>query len=279
MLASMFQPLHASPDRAIGEHRHILVTGSRVVVRVEAAGSARSLADPEAGAILGREPGDLILGRLGNVHYWASRLPDDQSELSSLDGHRVGDLRSLHGVLSDEEWNIAGRATQMLEWQRDHQFCGRCGTANEAVLDTRAMRCTADGTTVFPRLSPAVIVLIERSDGRCLLGRNRGWDVPMYSTLAGFVEPGETLEDTVRREVFEEVGVRVDGIRYFGSQPWPFPNSLMLGFVAEWVEGDIVVDGEEVIDAQWFGPDDLPMIPPPMSIARKLIDDWLERQT
>jgi NAD+ diphosphatase len=279
MLASMFEPLHANPDRTVGEHRHILVTGSRVIVRVEVAGSARTLGDVEAESILGREPGDLILGRLGSVYYWASRLAEGQMESSSLDDHRLGDLRSLHGVLSDDEWNIAGRATQMLEWQRDHQFCGRCGRANEAVRNTRAMRCSADGTMAFPRLSPAVIVLIERSDGCCLLGRNRGWDIPMYSTLAGFVEPGETLEDTVRREVFEEVGVRVDNIRYFGSQPWPFPNSLMLGFVAEWVEGEITVDGDEVIDAQWFRPDDLPMIPPPMSIARQLIDDWLDRQT
>ena len=99
----------------------------------------------------------------------------------------------------------------------------------------------------------------------------------MYSTLAGFVEPGETLEDTVRREVFEEVGVHVDNVRYFGSQPWPFPNSLMLGFIAQWVGGDIEVDGDEVIDAQWFTADDLPMIPPRMSIARQLIDDWLVR--
>ena len=119
----------------------------------------------------------------------------------------------------------------------------------------------------FPRLSPAVIVLIERADGRCLLGRNGLWDIPMYSTLAGFVEPGETLEDTVHREVFEEVGVRVRNIRYFGSQPWPFPNSLMLGFVAEYDGGEISVDGEEVVDAGWFAPDELPMTPPTMSIA------------
>jgi NAD+ diphosphatase len=277
MLALMFEPLHAHPDRAIGEHRHILVTGSRVIVRVDVAGSARALAETDAAALLGREPGDLILGRINDIHYWASRLPDGHDESGSAHDHRVGDLRSLHGVLSDEEWNIAGRATQLLEWQRDHQFCGRCGGPNDALSDTRAMRCPADGTTVFPRLSPAVIVLIERPDGRCLLGRNRGWDIPMYSTLAGFVEPGETLEDTVHREVFEEVGVRVDNVRYFGSQPWPFPNSLMLGFVAEWVGGEIAVDGEEVIDAQWFRPDDLPMIPPPMSIARELIDDWLAR--
>ncbi len=239
-------------------------------------GTGRALGDEEAGALLGREPGDLVLGRLGEVHYWASRLPDDHDE-PDASPQQVGDLRSLHGLLSDEEWNIAGRATQLLEWQRDHQFCGRCGRPNEAMPDTRAMRCPHDGTMVFPRLSPAVIVLIERADGRCLLGRNRGWDIPMYSTLAGFVEPGESLEDTVHREVFEEVGVRVDNIRYFGSQPWPFPNSLMLGFVAEWTEGEIKVDGEEVIDAQWFSPNDLPMIPPRLSIARQLIDDWLDR--
>ncbi len=272
----MFEPIHSRADRAVGEHRHILVSGSRVVVRTEVRASARALSHTEAQALLGREPGDLILGRLGEVHYWASFL-EDHREADESDSHRVGDLRSLHGVLTDEEWNIAGRATQLLDWQRDHRFCGRCGRANEAVPDTRAMRCPADGTMVFPRLSPAVIVLIERADGRCLLGRNVGWDIPMYSTLAGFVEPGETLEDTVRREVFEEVGVRVDNIRYFGSQPWPFPNSLMLGFVAEWVDGDITVDGVEVVDAQWFAPDELPMIPPKMSIARQLIDDWLSR--
>ena len=140
------------------------------------------------------------------------------------------------------------------------------------------MRCPVDGNTAYPRLSPAVIVLIERDDGRALLGRSGRWDTPMYSTLAGFVEPGESLEETVHREIREEVGVEVTDIRYFSSQPWPFPNSLMLGFTAQWASGEIKVDGVEIADAQWFTHDELPMIPPKLSIARRLIDDWVDRQ-
>ena len=158
-------------------------------------------------------PATSCFGRLGDVHYWASHL-DDDSEPDLPDDHHLSDLRSLHGRLSDEEWNIAGRATQLVDWARDHRFCGRCGLETELASGMRAMRCPECGLTSFPRLSPAVIVLIERDDGRCLLGRNGLWDIPMYSTLAGFVEPGETLEDTVHREVFEEVGVRVTNIRY-----------------------------------------------------------------
>lgn len=275
----MFEPLHTGADPRVGEHRHIVVSRSRIVVRAAGEAASRCLDPAEAGALLGREPGDVLLGRLGAVHYWASDLDggDDGEDLPA--DHFLSDLRSLHGRLSDAEWNIAGRATQLLDWQRDHRFCGRCGRETEPAPNMRAMRCPHDGTTAFPRLSPAVIVLIERADGRCLLGRNGLWDIPMYSTLAGFVEPGETLEDTVHREVFEEVGVRVRDIRYFGSQPWPFPNSLMLGFVAEYDGGEISVDGEEVVDAGWFAPDELPMTPPTMSIAGQLIADWIARQS
>ncbi len=273
----MFEPLHTGADPDVGEHRHMIVARSRVIVRAHGDAASRSLYRDEAAELLGRTPGDLLLGRLGDVHYWASHLDVDlDPELP--DDHVLSDLRSLHGRLSDDEWNIAGRATQLLDWQRDHRFCGRCGSRTEPASSMRAMQCPQCGLTSFPRLSPAVIVLIEREDdGRCLLGRNGLWDIPMYSTLAGFVEPGETLEDTVHREVFEEVGVRVKEIRYFGSQPWPFPNSLMLGFVATYDSGEIHVDGEEVIDAQWFAPDELPMTPPTMSIAGQLIADWLGR--
>ena len=272
----MFEPLHSGVDPQVGHHRHLLVSRSRVVVRADGETTSRTLDTMEAARLLGREPGDVLLGRLGEVHYWASETVDEGLDLP--DGHVLSDLRALHGRLSDDEWNIAGRATQLLDWRRDHRFCGRCGRETEPVADMRAMRCPHDGNTSFPRLSPAVIVLIERADGRCLLGRNGLWDIPMYSTLAGFVEPGETLEDTVHREVHEEVGVRVRNIRYFGSQPWPFPNSLMLGFVAEYDDGEITVDGVEVVDAQWFAPDELPMTPPTMSIAGQLIADWMQRQ-
>lgn len=272
----MFEPLHEGADPAVGEHRHIVVARSRIIVRAQGEASSRSLDPGEAARLLGRDPGDVLLGRLGEVHYWASHL-DHDADPDLPDDHFLSDLRSLHGRLSDAEWNIAGRATQLLDWLRDHRFCGRCATPTEPASNMRAMRCPDCGLTSFPRLSPAVIVLIERDDGRCLLGRNGLWDIPMYSTLAGFVEPGETLEDTVHREVREEVGIEVDAIRYFGSQPWPFPNSLMLGFVAEYAGGEIEVDGVEVVDAQWFAPDELPMTPPTMSIAGQLIADWIER--
>jgi NAD+ diphosphatase len=144
------------------------------------------------------------------------------------------------------------------------------------MVDERARRCPTCGLLAFPRLAPAVITLIER-DGEALLARNRTFPVPMYSCIAGFVEPGETMEEAVHREVHEEVGVSVKDVRYIASQPWPFPHSLMIGFEATWAGGDIVIDEKEIADAQWFRADDLPMIPPGMSIARMLIDRWLDR--
>jgi len=141
----------------------------------------------------------------------------------------------------------------------------------------RSMKCPVDGNTSYPRLSPAVIVLVEHPDGRALLASNVAWRGRMHSTLAGFVEPGESAEDCIHREVMEEVGVKVEGIRYFDSQPWPFPNSLMLGFFATYVSGEITPAPGEIADAQWFAKDELPKIPPRGSIARALIDDWLSR--
>jgi len=136
------------------------------------------------------------------------------------------------------------------------------------------MRCSACGLLSFPRLAPAVIVLITRDD-QALLARGRAFPMPMYSCIAGFVEPGETLEEAVKREVREEVGVDITNVTYVASQPWPFPHSLMLGFTADWAGGDIVIDPTEIVDAQWFRADDMPPIPPGISIARKLIDGWL----
>jgi NAD+ diphosphatase len=139
------------------------------------------------------------------------------------------------------------------------------------------MLCPACGHLHFPRLAPAVIVLIER-DREMLLARSPGFTPGVYSTIAGFVEPGESLEDTVHREIWEEVGVEVEDVRYFGSQPWPFPHSLMVGFVARWKSGDIRIDEKEIEDARWFTPEKLPPgLPSPMSIARRLVDDFLGR--
>jgi NAD+ diphosphatase len=188
-------------------------------------------------------------------------------------------LMGLYGQVDEVTFTVAGRAVQLVEWDRTHRFCGRCGTPTEPAAGERARKCPACGLLAFPRLAPAIITLIERDDGCALLARGRTFPIPMYSCLAGFVEPGETLEQAVHREVREEVGVEIDNVRYWASQPWPFPHSLMLGFNADWVRGEIEIDPVEIVDAKWFAPDDLPQIPPGISIARRIIDDWLARST
>jgi NAD+ diphosphatase len=213
----------------------------------------------------------LFLGMLGTTACWALEVPADGPDPS--DGAFM-DLRALYGRLPDVQWNVAGRAVQLVDWARSHRFCGRCGTPTAQSPGERAMKCPQCGLQAFPRLAPAIITLVSRGD-EVLLARGRLFPVPMYSCIAGFVEPGESLEQAVHREVREEVGVLIKNVRYVGSQPWPFPHSLMLGFYADWAEGDIVIDESEIVDAQWFTTDNLPMIPPGISIARTLIDGWL----
>jgi NAD+ diphosphatase len=185
-------------------------------------------------------------------------------------------LRQLFGALPDEDFAIAGRALGLTAWDRDHRFCGRCGALTTRSTVERVRTCPACGHGAYPRLSPAVIMLVER-DGRALLARNARFPRPFHSTLAGFVEVGETLEDAVAREIHEEAGVDVADIRYFGSQPWPFTGSLMIGFTARWAGGELTPDGVEIVEAGWFAPDELPHLPPPLSIARALVDDFVRR--
>ena len=186
-------------------------------------------------------------------------------------------LRRLWGALDEETWKLAGRAVQIVEWDRDHRFCGRCGAGTERKAGELARVCPRCGLQQFPRISPAVIVRIERGD-QLLLARSPHFAPGVYSTLAGFVEPGESLEETVAREVREEVGVEVRNIRYFGSQPWPFPHSLMIGFVADWESGEIRPQEGEIEDAGWFELDGLPGLPSRFSIARALLDDFIARR-
>jgi len=216
-----------------------------------------------------------VLGTLDGAACWAIDLDGDGVPDVALDG--LVPLMGLYGSVDDVRWTLAGRAVQLVEWDRTTRFCGRCGTPTEPAAAERARRCPGCGLLAFPRLAPAVITLIER-EGEALLARGRTFPVPMYSCIAGFVEPGETMEQAVHREVREEVGVAISDVRYVSSQPWPFPHSLMIGFEATWSGGDIVIEETEIVDARWFHPDDLPMIPPGMSIARTLIDRWLHRQ-
>jgi NAD+ diphosphatase len=180
-------------------------------------------------------------------------------------------LRSLFGKIDREIFSLAGRAVQIVQWNRDHKFCGRCGTGMLIRQTELAKNCPACGFISFPRLSPAVIMSIVRGK-EILLARSPHFRKGMYSTLAGFVEPGETLEETVTREIREEVNVEVSDITYIGSQPWPFPHSLMIGFTTRYTAGDIQIDNKEIEDAQWFSIDNLPVLPTRMSIAYHLIE-------
>jgi NAD+ diphosphatase len=214
------------------------------------------------------------LGLLEGRHCYAVGLDDDVTPPA---GMSFEGLRRVYGRLDEDLFWVAARAVQIVNWDRTHRFCSRCSTQLITHPSFRAKECPQCGLLQFPRLAPAIIVLVERGTG-LLLARSRHFVSGMYSVLAGFVEPGETLEEAVIREVKEEVGVDVTDIRYFGSQPWPFPHSLMIGFTATYAGGEISLDDLEIEDAGWFTADNLPSIPSKISIARKLIDWFIAKQ-
>ncbi|MGE4112336.1 MAG: NAD(+) diphosphatase [Burkholderiales bacterium] len=207
------------------------------------------------------------LGMLGERHCYAAEV-DESHPLP--EGWATLGLRDLFSMVDGTVAALSGRAFQLLEWERNHQYCSRCGTPMEQRSDERARACPACRYTTYPLVSPAVMVLVTR--GRELLLARKGiWPPGRYSAIAGFVEPGEMLEDTVARETREEVGVEVGALRYFGSQPWPFPHSLMVAFTAEYAGGKVTPDGVEIEEAAWFDAEALPRLPPSVSISRRLI--------
>lgn len=213
------------------------------------------------------------LGRLEDVDCYAVAIDDlpEGTTTATSEG-----LRALYGRLPDDLYAIAGRAVQILLWDKTHRFCGRCGQPTVNAPGERAKLCPNCGLLSFPRLSPAVIMLIRRGEDELLLARNRAFAEGFFSVLAGFVEPGESLEEAVAREVREEVDLEIRDIRYFGSQPWPFPHSLMIGFTAEYVSGEIRPQADEIVEAAWYSRrGELPRLPGKLSIARRLIDAFL----
>jgi len=213
---------------------------------------------------------------LGTMNGHSCLAAECEKDVRVPPGMELQGLRKLYGALDEEMFWVADRAFQIMDWDRMHQHCGRCGTPTDNKTDERAKVCPSCGVISFPRMSPAIIVAVVR-DKAVLLAHAARFPGAMYSVLAGFVEPGESLEDCVRREVKEEAGIELKNIRYFGSQPWPFPNSLMIGFTAEYAGGEVTMDGKEIVDAQWFTADHLPTIPDKISIARKLIDWFVDR--
>ena len=236
-----------------------------------------------AGDVEGSLPGEpILLGLQGDVAYFAIDVADAPPPLPAR-ATLLG-LREVIADLGHADAAVLAYARALVHWHRTHRFCGACGQPTTSVRGGHVRRCTATACRRehFPRTDPAVITLVIDGD-RCLLARRRDWPPGRRSTVAGFVEPGETLEHTVAREVFEEVGVRVGEVRYRGSQPWPFPQSLMLGFRAAAESTGITVDGDEIAEADWYTPERIRadtasgalILPPFDSISRRLVDDWL----
>jgi NAD+ diphosphatase len=211
-------------------------------------------------------PARHYLGQLDGVDCWAFTLKEPPS------GFKRTPLRAAMMQFDETLMGVAGRAAQVLEWDRAHRFCGVCGTPTEAQANERSRKCPACGHTAYPRLSPAMMVLVWR-DGEVLLARSPHYVPGVYSALAGFVEAGESIEQCIHREVAEEVSVQVTDLRYYGSQSWPFPHSLMIAYTARWTDGAIVKQEGEIEDAQWYPLDALPKIPPRFSISGHLIRD------
>ena len=268
MLAVMlFEPALSRSDDPQDEDHLLLFVGNALIVP-----SGADVRLPTRAELASLVPAE-------TVHVGA--LAGQSVETTSIDaetplpgGWTSETLRPLHGSLSETEWAVAGRAFQLAEWDRSHRFCGVCGTPTARLADERARACPQCAHRAYPRHSPAVIMRITRGD-EVLLGRSSHFPPDMYSTLAGFVDVGESAESAVRREVREEAGIEITEPQWFGSQSWAFPHSLMLGFTAEWASGKVVPDLTELEDVQWFTRERLPVLPPPASIARRLLDAWL----
>ncbi|MXX62096.1 MAG: NAD(+) diphosphatase [Holophagales bacterium] len=250
-----------------------------------------TVATVEAAGLVDGAEDVVFLGEAEGVAYFSVDLSEREDPLAGpLRGAgRFVELRQVGAAMSGRGANLLAYARAMATWHRRHRFCGQCGAATESRNAGHLRVCTACGIEHFPRTDPAVIMLVhtEASDGgSCLLGRQASWPAGMFSALAGFVEPGESLESAVAREVREETGIAVDTVRYHSSQPWPFPTSIMLGFYATSPGGDVQVDTEELEQAVWATRSELEYalrarevrLPPPFSIARRLIDDWLRAE-
>lgn len=260
---------YPEPDRLPEDAYLVFVRDGGVCIRMSGAPTIFEKVSPDLKEELKRHA--QYLGHRGSVPGYAIEVPGDQPPPNGL---TYSGIRELAGLIPDEELAIAGLAVQLTDYDQTTRFCGRCGTTTEPARTERAKVCPTCHRVTYPRLSPAVIVLV-RNGNAALMVRGKKAQPGRYSLVAGFVEPGETIEQTAHREVREETGIAIKNIRYCASEPWPFPNSLMLGFVADYEGGEIAPDGIEIESAGWFDRDHLPDLPPKLSITRALIDHWV----
>jgi len=271
MKRQIFVPGHRGPDRIAGEVVCCVFHRNRVLISREGGRPVIPRWDAGTGVIDFERAH--YLGALDDRHCYGFALPPEATVPPHLEP--VG-LRALILEGNETAAALAGQAFQILEWARTHRYCGSCGAPTTPHAADRAMECRACGLVYYPRISPVVMTLVYRK-GEILLTRKPGYAPGRYTVVAGFVETGETLEECLAREVGEEVGVTVKNPRYFGSQPWPFPNSLVMAFSAEWAGGEVRPDPAELEDARWFAINALPELPEPVHISRQLIDDTLRR--
>ena len=215
-----------------------------------------------------------FLGFLNNKPCYLSELT---SESKIDDGTMLTPLRNLLGRIPDSLFTVCSRSIQLSEWYKNNQFCGACGLKLQRHNSERAMFCTCNNLLIYPKISPCIIVLVTKGE-ELLLAHNKNFPGAFYSTLAGFIEAGESAESAIHREIYEEVKIKVKNIQYYGSQSWPFPSQLMLGYHAEYLEGDITPDGEEIDSADWFNYKKLPQVPTGnISISGQLIESYIEK--
>lgn len=215
-----------------------------------------------------------FLGYLEGKPCHALEVPADSSESA---GYHFSGIRDIYGIIPDKELALAAYAVRIIDFDRSTGFCSRCGSETSQIPSRLVKRCNACNYSTRPRFSPAIIVLVKKGD-EILLASSPKYPADLYSILAGFLEPYENFEDCVHREVKEEVGIDVTNIRYFGSEQWPFPDSLMVGFIPDFAGGEITIDTNEILSAGWFGRNNLPTLPSPMSISRALIDAWIRQE-
>ena len=255
------------PGLALGKLSRVIVTSDDRMIAVDTNGDPLLL-DLDDAVFADYEP--VLAGTLNDVNYYGVR----GEKIRSL---RYEPLRPSLIQIRSAQFVPVSAAMQVLDFSREHQFCGQCGRSTSPSKSDRGRTCESCQLTQYPRISPCVIVLVTRSD-EILLARAPRFVAGMYSTLAGFVEAGESAEHACHREIFEEVGVEISKPVYQGSQSWPFKHSLMLGYRAEWRFGDIRIDENEIIDAQWFKIDNLPKLPPKASISRGMIDAFISER-
>src|SRR5208283_4154255 len=265
-----FEPGHVLPSDLAAQALCFVWRADKILAREGETPALPTLSDIDRLGLIGTRH---YLGRLNDTDCIAVGVAADTPEPA---GWQWRGLRTLFLQLADSQLALAGRASQVVEWERSHRFCGRCGSATRDKVAERAKECPVCGHVSYPRVSPAMMVLVTR-ERELLLARARRFPQAVYSALAGFVEAGESIEDCIHREVREEVGVKVGGLQYVASQPWPFPHSLMIAFTAEYAGGEVRPCDDEIADAQWFALNALPQLPSPVSIARHLIDTTVAR--